>query len=213
MSNQGGIVVVGAGGHGREIACTVLAARRDLLGLLDDREPDTALLNRLGAKYLGAPGGWTPGPRDTYLLGIGDGAVRASLDRNFALREASSPLLDPLSSVGIDVRMQSGVVVFAQATVTTNVELGRHVHVGRGAAVGHDCIVDDYATIMPLASVSGNVVIGECATIGAGAVIRQGQSVGAGAFVGAGAVVVRDVRAGETVVGNPARPIAGRSGQ
>jgi UDP-2-acetamido-3-amino-2,3-dideoxy-glucuronate N-acetyltransferase len=45
------------------------------------------------------------------------------------------------------------------------------------------------------------------ASIGAGAVILPGVTIGENAMVGAGAVVTRDVEAGATVVGNPARPI------
>ena len=43
------------------------------------------------------------------------------------------------------------------------------------------------------------------ASIGAGAVILPGVRIGAGAMIGAGAVVTKDVPAGETWVGNPAR--------
>lgn len=43
------------------------------------------------------------------------------------------------------------------------------------------------------------------ASIGGGAVILPGITIGAGALVGAGAVVTRDVPAGATVIGNPAR--------
>jgi UDP-2-acetamido-3-amino-2,3-dideoxy-glucuronate N-acetyltransferase len=43
------------------------------------------------------------------------------------------------------------------------------------------------------------------ATIGSGATILGGVRIGAGATVGAGAVVTKDVAAGATVVGNPAR--------
>ena len=45
------------------------------------------------------------------------------------------------------------------------------------------------------------------ATIGSGATVLGGIRIGEGATVGAGAVVTRDVAAGETVVGNPARPL------
>jgi Acetyltransferase (isoleucine patch superfamily) len=45
------------------------------------------------------------------------------------------------------------------------------------------------------------------ASLGSGAVILGGLRIGEGAVVGAGAVVTRDVRAGDTVAGNPARPI------
>lgn len=44
------------------------------------------------------------------------------------------------------------------------------------------------------------------ALIGSGAVLLPGITIGEGAMVGAGAVVTKDVPAGVTVVGNPARP-------
>jgi UDP-2-acetamido-3-amino-2,3-dideoxy-glucuronate N-acetyltransferase len=49
------------------------------------------------------------------------------------------------------------------------------------------------------------------ASIGGGAVILPGVTIGAGATVGAGAVVTRDVPAGATVIGNPARVMRTRS--
>lgn len=50
--------------------------------------------------------------------------------------------------------------------------------------------------------------IGRNVWIGAGALILPGVTIGDDAIVGAGAVVTRDVPAGATVVGNPARMIA-----
>ena len=51
-------------------------------------------------------------------------------------------------------------------------------------------------------------VVERGATIGSGATILGGVRIGAGATVGAGAVVTKDVAAGATVVGNPARPLS-----
>jgi acetyltransferase-like isoleucine patch superfamily enzyme len=45
------------------------------------------------------------------------------------------------------------------------------------------------------------------ASIGSGAVILGGITIGAGAQIGAGAVVTKNVRAGETVAGVPARAL------
>jgi maltose O-acetyltransferase len=51
------------------------------------------------------------------------------------------------------------------------------------------------------------IIIGENVWIGGGAIILPGVTIGDGAVVGAGAVVTRDVTAGVTVVGNPARQL------
>ena len=50
------------------------------------------------------------------------------------------------------------------------------------------------------------VRIGSDVWIGGGAIILPGVTIGDGAVIGAGSVVTRDVGAGETVTGNPARP-------
>jgi UDP-2-acetamido-3-amino-2,3-dideoxy-glucuronate N-acetyltransferase len=51
------------------------------------------------------------------------------------------------------------------------------------------------------------------ASIGSGATILCGITIGEGAMVGAGAVVTRDIAAGETVVGVPARILLRSLGQ
>ncbi|SDO81344.1 sugar O-acetyltransferase [Afipia sp. GAS231] len=50
------------------------------------------------------------------------------------------------------------------------------------------------------------VRIGSDVWIGGGAILLPGVTVGDGAVIGAGSVVARDVGAGQTVTGNPARP-------
>jgi UDP-2-acetamido-3-amino-2,3-dideoxy-glucuronate N-acetyltransferase len=50
-------------------------------------------------------------------------------------------------------------------------------------------------------------VVERGASIGSGATILGGVRIGAGATVGAGAVVTRQVEPGQTVAGNPARPM------
>ena len=50
------------------------------------------------------------------------------------------------------------------------------------------------------------VVIEDDVWIGIGAIVLKGVRIGRGARVGAGAVVTKDVSAGTTIVGNPARP-------
>ncbi|MGA8044654.1 MAG: acetyltransferase [Dermatophilaceae bacterium] len=204
------VIIVGAGGHGREVA-HVLRARRHaglagpvLLGFADDGDVDEALLAPF-APHLGAIAAATARHPDAAVLGgVGNGRLRRRLVDALA---PAAPLVHPSADVGADIELAAGTVVCSHVSVTTNVIVGRHVHLSRGAAIGHDAVLGDYVSVMPLAAVSGGVRLDEAAFVGTGAVIRQGVRVGAGAVIGMGAVVLDDVAAGVTVVGNPAREI------
>ncbi len=100
---------------------------------------------------------------------------------------------------------REGCILTAGARVTTNITLGRHTQLHVNCTIGHDSVLDDFVSVYPGATVSGNVHLAEGVTIGTGANVLPGVTVGAGAFVGAGAVVTADVEPGVTVVGVPAR--------
>lgn len=109
-----------------------------------------------------------------------------------------------------DVALGEGAALSPFVTLTSNIRIGRHFHANLYSYVEHDCVIGDFVTFAPGAKCNGNVVIEDHAYIGSGAVIKQGRPgkplvIGRGAVVGMGAVVTRDVSAGVTVVGNPAR--------
>ncbi len=208
------LVIVGCGGHGREVLATVAALNEqvptwEVLGFVDDAPDHLDRLERLGLDVLGDVGWLTRHPR-RYALGIGTSATRravaARLDRAGA--EPAS-LVHPTASIGPDVELGPGVVVFAHTTVTTDVRIGAHTHLNVGCSVQHDTVVGDAVQFSPGVFVNGDCTIGDDVFLGTGAVVTRGVTVGAGARVGAGAVVLEDVAAGVTVVGAPARPTAG----
>ncbi|MEA3062953.1 MAG: UDP-2-acetamido-3-amino-2,3-dideoxy-glucuronate N-acetyltransferase [Sphingomonadales bacterium] len=149
----------------------------------------------------------------------------------------SKPFIHPLADVqtvhvGAGTRIWQFVVVLAGARIGRDGNICAHcfiendvrvgdrvtlkngVYLWDGMEVGDDVFIGPNATFtndprprsrqrVPLLPTR----IGSGASIGAGAAILPGLTIGENAMVGAGAVVTRDVAAGETVVGNPARPI------
>lgn len=101
-----------------------------------------------------------------------------------------------------------GSVVMAGVVIQPRCRIGANAIINTRASIDHDCIVADHAHVAPGVVCSGSVSIGAGAHIGVGAVILQNVQIGSDATVGAGATVIRDCKAGATVVGLPARPIA-----
>lgn len=207
------VVVFGAGGHGRECGGIVRALERAghsvrLRGFVDDAPADIDLerIERLGASFLGTiEQVVAAGDRPAVTLGIGSGRGRQLLAIRLDALELPSPVLvHPDATVGLDVELAPGAVVFPGARLTTNIRLGRHAQVNQNATIGHDSVLCDFASVNPSAAVSGNVMLEVGATVGAGAVVLQGRTVGAAATVGASACVVKDVPAGTVVKGVPA---------
>lgn len=206
------LVVIGAGGHGREAIDVVEALNRvratfDLLGVIDENGDQLGLLARRSITALGGHE-VLPTLDAAYVIGIGSAEGRRAVDAlatDAGLRPTS--LVHPTAVLGSDLRIGPGFLAAAHAQVTTNVTIGRHVHLNIGATVSHDCELGDYVTLSPGAHVSGNVRLAGAVTLGVGAVVKQGMSIGEGTFVGAGAVVVDDLPAGVTAVGVPARPL------
>lgn len=214
------LVIVGAGGHGREVFELVVAVNAagpgpawNLLGFLDDAVPDgesEARLSGLGARVLGGVDtvGDCGSDQLVAVVAVGDAMLRSRLSAQVrAAGVALAPaLVHPTASVGRDVRLGDGSVVAAGSIITTNVEVGEGVQVNVGCSLSHDVILRDHVTLSPGCRLTGGVEVGERSFFGVGAVVGPRVRVGPDARVGAGAVVLHDVAAATTVHGVPARP-------
>jgi sugar O-acyltransferase (sialic acid O-acetyltransferase NeuD family) len=211
------VVVVGAGGFGREVLDVVGAAndfaarpRFDVYGVVDDAPSEVNLrrLTRRGVKFLGSIEQWLHSSDGAaYVIGVGSPSARRRLDALLGTegREPVAAVVHPAAVVGSEAQIGPGTVVCGGVQVSTNVTLGRQVHLNPNATIGHDAVVDDYASVNPGAIVSGECHIGAGTMLGAGSVVLQGLSTGADAVVGAAACVTHDIAAGLTVKGVPAR--------
>lgn len=204
---NGRAVIYGAGGLGREVLQLVRdVARYEILGFIDDGvEPGTV---RNGAPVLGG-GEFFEALAEPVAVIFGLADPRSKEKRYNALKDnrlVSFPsIVHPRALIREYVTIGEGTVIIADCHVSVNVNIGRCVLLDDCATIGHDVDIGDFCSILPQAAVSGNTRIGGKSLLGVGCMLRQGIEVGAGAVVGMGSVVLKDVPAGTTVYGNPAR--------
>lgn len=113
------------------------------------------------------------------------------------------------------VDIAPSALIEALVTVDAGIEnptrIGARSWAMKGVHIGHDCVVGEDCELAPHSVLGGHVVLEDGVRCGIGVLVRPFIRVGRGARLGAGAVVVKDVPAGETWVGNPARPLVKES--
>ena len=193
--------VFGAGAFGRETCDAIVASKRAMSGFISDEIPKHPVtypvVNLRSFKDLSD---------HDVVIAVSDPTARSEIAQRLGLRNARyGTVSHPLAGFGSGVSQGEGSIVLAQTFVSTNVRLGRHCHVNYGVTFGHDSIAEDFVTVLPNATVGGEVRLCSRVTVGSGAVVLPRLTIGEGALVGAGAVVTKDVAPGTVVAGNPAR--------
>lgn len=208
------VAIAGAGGLGREAASLLLVLQAaggfEAAGFLDD-DPTLAGRSVLGLSVLGPLETIRSIPGCELVLALGSPGDRTARQR-IVERLALPPdryvsLIDPSVSIGAEVEIGAGSIIFAGTVFTQGIRVGGHAVMMPNVVLTHDDIVGDYVTFGAGAKLAGRVTVGDCAYLGSGAVLREGTSVGAGALLGMGSVLLDDVPAGETWAGVPARRV------
>ena len=199
------IAILGASGHGKVVA-ELAELNGYSVAFFDDAYPQKSQLEQ-----------WSViGNTDTLIaniqdfdgvaIGIGNNRIRA--EKSAQLDSVNAELISlvhPSATVSNYSVLGKGVAVMAGAVINPFATIGDGVIVNTCAVVEHDCLLGDFSHVSPNAALAGESKIGHKTWIGIGASVRQQIKIGDDSVIGAGSVVVKDIPAGSTVCGNPAK--------
>ena len=187
------IMVVGAGGFGREAVWTLerinaVAPTWRVIGFADD-DPAKAHGSLEGYPLLGTVAQASRDyPGAHVLIAVGDNATREKIYRS--LRGHDFPvIIDPSAEVAPTVEIRHGTFIGPKAVVSVGAELGKFVIVNARAGVGHDSKLGDFSQVCPGATLSGHTTLGDHAFVATNASTVPGITIGARAKVAAGTPV------------------------
>jgi acetyltransferase EpsM len=204
-TEERGIIVLGAGGHGKSVVSVLLASGAPVTGVLDDT-PEKWGQEIQGVPILGPISDFERYPKCLAVIGLGENLERHALAVRFP-GDHWATVLYQHAYINPTARIGSGAVVFPGAVIGADVVIGEHVIVSGNVTVGHDTILEDFVQLAPGVQLAGHVHVGRGAMLGIGSVVCPRLKIGENATLGAGAVAVSDIPAGCLAFGVPAKPV------
>ena len=205
------LVIIGVGGFAREVYWHAQNSHGfgtdwQIKGFLDgDVKLSAEDYKKLPKAVLGDVDDYKICADDVFTCAIGTPQVRRKLIEKILSRGADFVNLISKDSYVVPTAKIGRGVIFAAKTVVNDLsEVGDFVVINSLSGAGHDTKIGKFTCIMSGVNVTGGTVIGEEVFIGSNAVFAPHCKIDDGAFVGAGSVVLKRVRAGKKVFGNPA---------
>jgi sugar O-acyltransferase (sialic acid O-acetyltransferase NeuD family) len=211
MTNNS-IYIIGAGGFSREIYDYLSTSQfkyegNKLVGFLDD---DITQLDHseVGHSIVGSLLNSNLPKDSTLIMGIANPLLKEKVYKFYSsLGIKFITYIHPSATVGKYVELAEGCVICPNATLTTNIKVGLCTTVNAHSSIGHDAMIGSFTTLSGHCDITGGVIVGERVTFGSHALVIPNKIVESDSIVGAGSVVIKKVKSGTTVFGNPAKKI------
>lgn len=207
------LVIIGAGGMGREVyhlatECSGYGTQFDIKGFLDDNPNALSGFEFPYPPIISSIKDYHVDSDDVFTCSVGDVHTKVKLVEMIESQGGKFiSLIHPDVQINKTARLGRGLLVFHHVHVGSEAIISNHVMLQSYAALGHDVVIGDYTRIDPKVSVVGGVKVGNRVTLHTMSVLNHKVTVGDDAVVGALSFVIRKVKQGITVFGNPAKEI------
>ena len=206
------LIIIGAGGMGRTVYSNALESvgyeeRFVVKGFIDDN------LQALDdfpnyPSIIGKICDYVPQKDDVFVSSIGGPLRRACMEEIIARGGEFIELIHKTARIYTNAKLGKGNFVGAYSVIGNDAVVGDYNMIQSYTVIGHDAKIGSWNRIDTHVTCVGGIVVEDDVNIHTGAVISHKVKVESGAHVGALSFVIRKVKAGSTVFGNPARVLS-----
>lgn len=157
------IVIIGAGGHGKVVADTIVSQDKyELIGFVDEAKPvGEKIINDFCVVATYENIKLLQDKADVFIVAVGNNVVREKI-YNLAIETLGpSIVIHPSAIIGSDVTIGMGTVVLANTVINASSCIGKNTLVNAGTIVDHDCVIGDHVHLSIGTMVGSNSTIEE----------------------------------------------------
>lgn len=205
-----GVLIVGAGDFGGEVAAWVLDSPESinglpLLGFLDD-DPNCGISVGLDVPVVGTVSSYVHKEGNVLLMGISDPETKQNLAELLAATGATfGSFIHRTAVIAVGSVVGQGSVLCPGAVVSVGATVGAFTTINLYGTIGHHATLGAYCSVMSHGDIMGHAVLGDRVLVGSRGGVLPRVKVGSDSIVAAGSTAMRHVLPRTTVIGVPAK--------
>ena len=178
----------------------------DIKGFLDYPKNDWDLEHY--PPILGIEDDYVIQPDDVFVCSMGDVKKKKEcIERVLSKGGEFISLIHKSVTVHPTIKIGKGVIISANVGLGVDSKIGDYSFLQYESIIGHDVVIGDFSRIDSRVVLVGGVIVGNNVTIHTNSIINHNVVVEDNSTVGAMSFVIKKVKSGQTVFGNPAKVI------
>lgn len=206
------LIIIGARGFGREVysfAKQAIGYNETFVikGFLDDKaDALSGFINY--PKIISSVEEYEIEPNDVFICALGAINWKKHYAEIIIAKGGTFfNLIDITAIIKENVKLGVGCIIGESCIISNDVEISDFVTINSFSILGHDVIIGKHVNIGAFCFFGGFSIIEDDVTVFVRSTILDRLKVGKGATIGSASVVLRNVKSGITVFGNPAKKI------
>lgn len=207
------IAIYGAGGFGREVACTInkineIEPTWNLIGFFDDGVEKGKMISHFGPILGGMADLNACQDEINVVIAIGNPLTVKKVVEKIVNENVKFPNIVHPSVYYADrqtFEMGQGNILQRECSMSCNVKLGNFNVLNGSVVFGHDVNVGSFNSFMPAVRISGEVEMGDCNFFGVNSIVLQQIKMKSGTRLAAGSVLMTKPKENSLYIGVPAK--------